>query len=85
MPFLEETADLSHLSRSGPNGEQRDMTRGNRDVTSRFTGYYSNINYKVKFGIPEPTSPNILYLDNKDFKENIDTESNLSTVSGSKF
>ena len=65
MPFLEETADLSHLSRSGPNGEQRDMTRGNRDVTSRFTGYYSNINYKVKFGIPEPTSPNTLYLDTK--------------------
>ena len=26
-----------------------------------------------------------LYLNNKDFKENIDTESNLSAVSSSKF
>ncbi len=65
MAFLEETADLSQLSRSGPNGDRRDMTRGNRDVTNRFTGYYSNIDYKVKFGIPEPLSPGILYLDSK--------------------
>ena len=61
--FLEETADLSLFSPTGPNAQQRDMTRGNRDVTNRFTGYYSNIDYKVKFGIPEPTSPNTLYLD----------------------
>jgi hypothetical protein len=65
MAFLEETADLSQLSRSGPNGDRRDMTRGNRDVTNRFTGYYSNIDYQVKSGIPEPLSPGILYLDSK--------------------
>ena len=61
MPFLEETAELSSLSPTGPNSNQRDMTRGNRDVTNRFTGYYSNINYKVKSGIPEPVSPSTLF------------------------
>ena len=65
MPFLEETAELSSLSPTGPNSNQRDMTRGNRAVTNRFTGYYSNINYKVKSGIPEPVSPSTLFLDSK--------------------
>ena len=80
MPFLEETADLSLLSRSGPNGEQRDMTRGNRDITNRFTGYYSNIDYQVKSGIPEPVSPDILYLDSKDDYPPLFDQKNLFTI-----
>ena len=61
MPFLEETAELSSLSPTGPNSNQRDMTRGNRDVTNRFTGYYSNINYINKyFAKPKKiTNPNM--------------------------
>lgn len=31
MPFLEETADLSSLSPTGPNSDKRDMTRGSAD------------------------------------------------------
>jgi len=31
MPFLEETADLSSLSPTGPNSDNRDMTRGSAD------------------------------------------------------
>jgi len=31
MPFLEETADLSSLSPTGPNSDKRDMTRGSID------------------------------------------------------
>jgi len=80
MPFLEETADLSLLSRSGPNGEQRDMTRGNRDITNRFTGYYSNIDYQIKSGIPEPVSPDILYLDSKDDYPPLFNQNNLFTI-----
>ena len=82
MPFLEETADLSHLSPTGPNGNSgfRNRQNQNRAITHRFTGYYSGTEYKVTSGIPNPVSPDTLYLDSKSDYPPLYTQENLFTI-----